>query len=534
MDFKFTFSILFCSCFCLITSAQSIRINEIVSSNSIHIDEDGDTPDWLELHNFGTTPVSLLNWGLTDDVDDLHSWQFPDVTMAPNEYMLIWASDKDRELSFARTLVNQGDIHNYLTPNAEPDSNWKNKTFNDSSWESGPSGFGFGDDDDATEIPEESNAVYTRITFGIENLSSLTELILDMDYDDGFVAYINGVEVARANVDGVPPSYDTTTNDYVEANIYLGGNPERFIIDSEDILLTETGNVLAIQLHNFSESSDLTLIPFLSAIFSENTTAGIAPPEVLNLRDGELHTNFKISSSSEDLYLTDTNQNIVDHVLVENLAGDTSFGVSTNSGNLVTYIDTTPGAVNSINEFIGAVTSTLTFSHEGGAVNAPVSLELSGNSVGETIRYTTDATIPTENDLAYVNPILIEANTVIRARIFKANSIPSTTYNKSFVFGSSHEINTIFLTTEPKNFFDEDTGIYVLGPEGTYETEFPFMDSNFWEYWERAVDSRQAVRRDDRELDRQARWKSPRRKIGLPIRARKTTVCDRSQDKLCL
>lgn len=44
--------------------AQDIRINEVVSSNSEYFDEDGDAPNWLELHNFGVTPVSLLNWGV--------------------------------------------------------------------------------------------------------------------------------------------------------------------------------------------------------------------------------------------------------------------------------------------------------------------------------------------------------------------------------------------------------------------------------------------------------------------------------------
>lgn len=490
MDFKLTFALLFCTCFCLITNAQSIRINEVVSSNSTVIDEDGDTPDWLELYNYGTTPVSLLNWGLTDDVDDLHSWQFPNVTLNPDEYMLVWASDKDRGFSFARTLVNQGDIHNYLVPNAEPDADWNEKAFNDSSWENGPSGFGYDDDDNdyATQIEEDTNSLYTRITFGMENLSSLTELILDVDYDDSFVAYINGVEVARANIDGVPPSYDANANDYVEANIAFGGDPERFIIDNADTILTEGDNVLAIQLHNFNAtSSDLTLIPFLSAIFSEDTTIGISPPELLKLQDGELHTNFKISSSSEDLYLTDANQNMIDHVLVENLASDISYGVSVNSGNFVNYVDTTPGAVNSDNEFLGAVTSTVIFSHEGGAVNGPVDLVLSGNSVGQTIRYTTDATIPTENDLAYTNPIQIRTNTVVRARIFEPNQIPSVTFNKSFVYNSNHQIDVIYLTTEPDNFFDEDTGIYVFGPEENYETSFPFMGANFWQDWERPI-----------------------------------------------
>ena len=490
MNFKLTFVLLFCTCFCLITNAQSIRINEIVSSNSTVIDEDGDTPDWLELYNYGATPVSLLNWGLTDDADDLHSWQFPNVTLNPDEYMLVWASDKDRGFSFARTLVNQGDIHNYLVPNAEPDADWNEKTFNDSSWENGPSGFGYDDDENdyATQIAEGTNSLYTRITFGMENLASLTKLILDVDYDDSFVAYINGVEVARANIDGVPPSYDANANDYVEANIAFGGDPERFIIDNADTILTEGDNVLAIQLHNFNAtSSDLTLIPFLSAIFSEDTTIGISPPELLKLQNGKLHTNFKISSSSEDLYLTDANQNIIDHVLVENLASDISYGVSINSENFVNYVSTTPGAVNSDNEFSGTVTTTVIFSHEGGAVNEPVNLVLSGNSIGQTIRYTTDATIPTENDLVYTNPIQIETNTVVRARIFEPNQIPSVAFNKSFVFNSNHQIDVIYLTTEPDNFFDEDTGIYVFGPEENHEIDFPFMGANFWQDWERPI-----------------------------------------------
>ena len=42
--------------------SQDIRINELVASNSIIFDEDGDTPDWIELYNYGSVPVSLINW----------------------------------------------------------------------------------------------------------------------------------------------------------------------------------------------------------------------------------------------------------------------------------------------------------------------------------------------------------------------------------------------------------------------------------------------------------------------------------------
>lgn len=45
------------------TRAQTVRINEVVSSNSLYSDEDGDTPDWLELHNYGKEEVSIHEIG---------------------------------------------------------------------------------------------------------------------------------------------------------------------------------------------------------------------------------------------------------------------------------------------------------------------------------------------------------------------------------------------------------------------------------------------------------------------------------------
>ena len=102
--------LLFCT---LNITAQTVRINEVVSSNSVHTDEDGDTPDWLELHNYGNQDVSINGWSLSDDVNDLTKWTFPDITLAKDEYLLLWASSKDRSsINYSRTLVNQGDTFN--------------------------------------------------------------------------------------------------------------------------------------------------------------------------------------------------------------------------------------------------------------------------------------------------------------------------------------------------------------------------------------------------------------------------------------
>lgn len=83
-----------------LTNAQSVRINEFMALNqSILMDEDGDFSDWIELYNYGTTPVNLQTWGLSDDVTQPFKWVFPDVTLNQGEYLIVFCSSKDRDLS---------------------------------------------------------------------------------------------------------------------------------------------------------------------------------------------------------------------------------------------------------------------------------------------------------------------------------------------------------------------------------------------------------------------------------------------------
>ena len=145
---------------------QDIRINELVASNSIIFDEDGDTPDWIELYNYGSVPVSLLNWSISDEEDDNNPWIFPDITINEDEYLLIWASNKNRgQLTFPRTLINQGDIFKYIIPTASVSSNWTGVNYNDNSWWGGYSGFGYSDGDDNTNIPSGTLSVFIRKDF---------------------------------------------------------------------------------------------------------------------------------------------------------------------------------------------------------------------------------------------------------------------------------------------------------------------------------------------------------------------------------
>lgn len=78
--------------------SQQVSINEIMTSNAFTIaDEDGDYEDWIEIYNYGDEAVNLLNYGLSDDYSNPYRWVFPDTTLLPGEFLLIWASGKDRK-----------------------------------------------------------------------------------------------------------------------------------------------------------------------------------------------------------------------------------------------------------------------------------------------------------------------------------------------------------------------------------------------------------------------------------------------------
>jgi hypothetical protein len=74
-----------------------VMISEFMADNkdTLH-DEDGASSDWIELFNPTTSSVNLAGWALTDDTKHLQEWRFPNVTLAANSYLLVFASGKDR------------------------------------------------------------------------------------------------------------------------------------------------------------------------------------------------------------------------------------------------------------------------------------------------------------------------------------------------------------------------------------------------------------------------------------------------------
>jgi hypothetical protein len=195
-------------------------------------------------------------------------------------------------------LLPRNAVWKYLKGTAEfssPISNWRQIVFDDSSWLSGPTGIGYGDGDDATVLADMqqaganpgywSVACRKTLTLTAAQIAGISSLIFEVDYDDGFVAYLNGTEVARAGVGtaGQDAPFNTPATAH-EASAGAGGNPpQAFDISSFTSLLQAGNNVLAVQVHNTAlTSSDLSFIPRLLSRRVVTPTAGLEVPLVLN------------------------------------------------------------------------------------------------------------------------------------------------------------------------------------------------------------------------------------------------------------
>jgi hypothetical protein len=468
---------------------SQVVINEFLASNMNGIiDEDNEYPDWIEIYNEGTEALDLFGYGLSDDILLPLKWEFPNTNISPGGHLFVFASGKDRKIvpMIFQTIIDLGDQWEYIVPDSDQGTAWRFAGFDASAWGVGPSGFGYGDDDDNTIIST-TLSVFVRKEFEIADLASIQQLFLNMDYDDGFVAYINGIEVARENLGaaGQEVPFDQNTGDLLhEATMWEGGMPELFIIPNPQDILVEGTNVLAIQGHNVSlTSSDMSLIPFLTIGRSGNDYMTDVS-EYLSFPSGGLHTNFKIGMGGESLYLSNPSGIIIDSVSGTALLNDISFGRQPDGSALWYYFgEPTPGSSNTTPGTAEITIDTVVFSKKGGMYSTGTSILLS-SSTADDIYYTLDGSIPTKEDILYSGPISINKNSVIRARVIGTNTLPGPVITNTYITELNHEFPIVCISTDPPNLWDELTGIYAMGPN---PGDDPYFGANFWQDWEKAI-----------------------------------------------
>lgn len=78
----------------------ALLISEFMAVNNGFLqDEDGQSPDWIEIHNTSGTEVNLGGWHLTDNSNDPAKWTFPATNLPPFSHLIVFASGKNRAVA---------------------------------------------------------------------------------------------------------------------------------------------------------------------------------------------------------------------------------------------------------------------------------------------------------------------------------------------------------------------------------------------------------------------------------------------------
>jgi hypothetical protein len=467
-----------------------IRINEVCPANNSTIQNNaGEYKDWIELYNAGASPVNLSGFGLTDILNEPDQFVFPNFTLPAGDHVLIFAADTNSTqlVDHWETAVTASTSWKYFVGTSEPDTNWRNLSFNHTSWASGNGGIGFGDGDDATTIPQ-CTSVMMRKTFTIPDTSEIIKAIFHIDYDDGFVAYLNGVEIARANLGivGDRPGYSVFAPVTHEAVMYQAQNPDSFYIDPVFLkqILVQGNNVLAVQVHNTTAlSNDLSAIPFLSfGMKSPGSTYGPLPSWFIVPSKDYFNAKFKLTRAGETVYLYNNSASLIDQVTYTSMELDNSYGRSTDGNSSWCYFaNPSPDASNvSANCFIGYASQPV-FSISPGFYPSTSWLTLSNSTPGGSVYFSVNGDDPTLASQEYSAPILLNKTRTIRAKTYAPGYLPSPTVTNSYFINEDIKLPVFTITTDSLNLWDYNTGIYATGPNAL--PNFPYKGANFWQDW---------------------------------------------------
>ena len=283
-------------------------------------------------------------------------------------------------------LIAEGAAASYLVPSG-PVAGWNNLSFDDSGWSSGDTGIGYENspadyaDHIETAVPSGTRTLYLRQEFEVTDLDSLDGLTLQMRYDDGFLAYLNGHLVAAQN-EPLNPQWNS---------IAAGGHDdsdavrfEPFDLSDHRDKLVPGNNVLAIQALNLGSSSDMLI------------------EAALDSRQGSL--------------IMPLDAGILPLPSPGKINGDT---------------------------FQGLVQET-TVSVDRGFFDAPIDVAITTPTAGATLVYTTDGSEPSLSNGIQILPIdeitppqttiNIAATTVLRTAAFKEDLFPGDTATYTYVF----------------------------------------------------------------------------------------------------
>ena len=398
-------------------TGSSVIISELMEKNrAVLRDEDGDFSDWIELHNVSDKAVSLSGWRISDKSGD-PGWAFPGVTIEPGEYLLVFASGKDKSGSELHTDFSlSGDETVYLLS---------------------PAG----------SVADQAACGGTEADVSMA-LSDGGEWVQSLYPTPGFENSAAGYDALQETLS---PADALVISEVMVANTktYYAGAPgycdwvELKNISDSDISLS--GYYLSDSLKDLSKYAlpDSVLAPGGTVIIlcgADDDGSG-----VYNL------ASFSLNSSCEQLYLS-RSEELVDYAALRDIPYECSFGRMDGENGWFYFAKPSPGKANANGaRRVAAKPVNLTADGVFDGVEG-VTVELSGAG---TVRYTLDGSTPTEKSPEYTKPITVSSTGVVKAVSFEEGALPSRTLMLSYIINEGHSLPVVSLVSEDTTEFSQ-------------------------------------------------------------------------------
>ena len=391
---------------------KGVMISEVMPRNRATLaDGDGDFSDWIELYNGGKKSVNLNRYALTDSERVLRKWVFPAVTLKPGEYLVVFASDKNRR-----------------TPGQELHTNFRLSGKGECVRLSDPDGRVI------SQIEYDSADADQSLTRDISG--AVTELAVPspgtaqgsgapgMTNELGL--YIN--EVCAGGIDG----------DWVE--LYNRGDAT---IDLEGIGLSDDPG----KPRRWQFPADAYIRPgcYLVIAFCSQRSA-----------DSTLTPDYTVDmklSAGETVCLATPDGRVIDRMTIP-AAAEGSAGRAEGMDALRWFAQSTPGEPNAGASY-AKVSSGVVFSPAGGLVDGDsVTVTLSADP-GVPIYYTTDGTEPTTASPVYSRPITITQTTCLRCVTAQDDVMLSPPSAATYIF-TPHTLRVVCVSGDPYQLLGDD------------------------------------------------------------------------------
>ncbi|MBD3295940.1 MAG: S8 family serine peptidase, partial [Candidatus Omnitrophica bacterium] len=292
--------------------ASSIVINEIVHSGAQKApDEDGETQDWIELYNPTGGNVNLDGMYLSDESTNLYKWALPDVVIGPGDYLLVFASSKDR-------TDPAGDLHT---------------NFNLSSG-------------DPVLLVSENDGLIDEVTSSQSSSIPSDHSLGRLPDGSGDFTALSVAGPGRPNIDPSDPFPGIVINEVMASNDSILEYPAGSGQYPDWIELYNPGSA-GVDIKDYTIYGDDN-----AWVFAQSQVIPAGGYLIVYANDADIQdppqTDFKIGSGGETVTLKDDLGNTIDQVVCPAMVGDESYGRFPDGSTNLEYMSSTPtpGAVN--------------------------------------------------------------------------------------------------------------------------------------------------------------------------------------------